>query len=115
MQQEKIQKARIRRNWRARRKIFGTPDRPRLTVFRSGRHLYAQIIDDYAGLTLASAGTQTKGVRETLKKTGNIAAAEAVGTAVAKRAIEVGIKAVCFDRNGYRFHGRVKALAGSRG
>lgn len=111
MQKENIQKAKVRRNWRSRSKIFGTPERPRLTVFRSGRHIYAQIIDDYAGVTLASASTRTQGVREALKKTGNIAAAEAVGAVVAKRAMEVGIQTVCFDRNGYRFHGRVKALA----
>jgi large subunit ribosomal protein L18 len=100
-----------RRKKRVRKKIFGTPERPRLTVFRSCRHIYAQIIDDMAGLTLASASTGIKTLRNELKSSSNRAAAEAVGTAIAKQAISVGIKAVCFDRNGFRYHGRVKALA----
>jgi large subunit ribosomal protein L18 len=87
------------------------PERPRLVVFRSGRHIYAQIIDDIAGLTLASASTMAKGVKEGIKKTGNREAAAVVGSALAKRAIEVGINAVCFDRNGYKYHGRIKSLA----
>jgi len=111
MLKERIQQARMRRNWRSRRKVFGTPERPRLVVFRSARHIYAQIIDDAAGVTLASAGTTAKGVKENLKKTGNRKAAEAIGAALAKRALEVGIKAVCFDRNGYKYHGRIKSLA----
>lgn len=87
------------------------PERPRLSVFRSGRHIYAQIIDDAAGLTLVSASTRSKTLRDKIAKTGNKKAAEMVGEAVAKEAIGVGIKCVCFDRGPYKFHGRVKSLA----
>lgn len=111
MRKEKVIKARQRRNWRSRRKIFGTPDRPRLVVYRSSRHIYAQIIDDMAGLTLVSASTRAKALRENISYGGNQDAAKNIGAAIAKRAMEVGIKAVCFDRNGYKYHGRVKALA----
>ena len=111
MQFERIKKARIRRKYRSRRKIFGTPDRPRLSVFRSSRHIYAQIIDDISGVTLASASTRSKALRKDVTKSGNKAAAEAVGTAIAKQATGVGIKCVSFDRNRYRYHGRVRALA----
>jgi large subunit ribosomal protein L18 len=108
---DKIKKARIRRKFRARKKIFGTPERPRLSVFRSNRHIYAQIIDDYASATLASASTRAKNSRIKTDKGGDKAAAEAVGKAIAKQAIGVGIKCVCFDRNRYCYHGRIKALA----
>lgn len=111
MQKESNKQARVRRNWRSRRKIFGMPERPRLVVFRSGRHIYAQIIDDLAGVTLVSASTRAKGLRDEIKYGGNQQAAKSVGTAIAKQAMGVGIKAVCFDRNGYKYHGRVKALA----
>jgi large subunit ribosomal protein L18 len=111
MNKDKIKQARIRRNWRSRRKIFGTPERPRLVVFRSSRHIYAQIIDDLAGVTLASASTRAKALREGIKYGGNQEAAKSVGATLAKQAMDVGIKAVCFDRNGYKYHGRVKALA----
>jgi large subunit ribosomal protein L18 len=111
MQKERIKKARARRNWRSREKVYGTPERPRLVVFRSSRHIYAQIIDDHAGVTLVSASTCAKGLRDSIKYGGNKEAAKTVGTSIAKRAIEVGIKAICFDRNGYQYHGRVKALA----
>ncbi len=111
MLKARIENCRTRRNWRSRKKVFGMPERPRLVVFRSGRHIYAQIIDDIAGLTLASASTMAKGVKEGIKKTGNREAAAVVGSALAKRAIEVGINAVCFDRNGYKYHGRIKSLA----
>ena len=94
-----------------RKKIFGTPDRPRLSVFRSNRHIYAQIIDDVAGVTLVSASTSAKGLRDRLSSGGDKKAAEMVGEAVAKQAIGVGIKCVCFDRNRYKYHGRVKVLA----
>ncbi|UCF15418.1 MAG: 50S ribosomal protein L18 [Phycisphaerales bacterium] len=104
-------KAAIRRKYHVRKKVFGTPDRPRLSVFRSNRHIYAQIIDDTAGATLASASTATKALQEKLKNAGNKRAAEMVGETIAKQALGVGIKCVCFDRNRYRFHGRVKALA----
>ena len=111
MQKERIQKAKNRRNWRSRKRVFGTPERPRLVVFRSARHIYAQIIDDQAGVTLAAGSTMSKALRGAVKSGGNRQAAERVGEALAKQAMEVGIKAVCFDRNGYKFHGRVKALA----
>jgi large subunit ribosomal protein L18 len=108
---DKAKRAALRRKYQVRKKIAGTPDRPRLSVFRSKRHIYAQVIDDTAGATLASASTRTKGLRDQLPKTGNKKAAELVGEALAKQALGVGIKCVCFDRNRYKFHGRVKALA----
>lgn len=94
-----------------RKKLHGTPERPRLSVFRSSRHIYAQIIDDVAGLTLVSASTKAKSLREKIAKTGNKKAAEIIGETVAKQALGVGIKCVCFDRGPYKFHGRVKSLA----
>lgn len=111
MRSEKIKKARIRRKFRSRRKIFGMPQRPRLSVFRSNKHIYAQIVDDLAGVTLASASTKSKDLHEEITNGGNKAAAEAIGKAIAKQATGVGIKCVSFDRNRYRYHGRVKALA----
>ena len=111
MQKERIKKARIRRNWRSRKKVFGTPERPRLVVFRSARHIYAQVIDDQAGVTLASASSIAKGMRSSIKYSGNKDAAKTVGAAIAKQAMDIGIKAICFDRNGYKYHGRIKALA----
>jgi large subunit ribosomal protein L18 len=85
--------------------------RPRLSVHRSGKHIYAQVIDDAKGKTLAAASTLEKDVRGTLKTCANVDAAKAVGKLIATRAIAAGIKAVVFDRGGYMFHGRVKALA----
>jgi large subunit ribosomal protein L18 len=111
MQIDRIKKARIRRKLRVRKKVLGTQDRPRLSIFRSNRHIYAQIIDDVASVTLASAGTRSGSIQDNLKKTGNIAAAKVVGAEIAKQAMQVGIKCVKFDRNRYRYHGRVKALA----
>jgi len=108
----KLKKARARRKYHVRRKVVGTPDRPRLSIFRSNRHIYAQIIDDIAGVTLASASTMSKASRGELEKIGdNKSGAEAVGKAIAKHAMRVGIKCVRFDRNRYKFHGRVKSLA----
>lgn len=111
MQFERKTKAKLRRRYRARKHIFGGPERPRLSVFRSARHIYAQIIDDYAGVTLASASTRSKSLRAEIGAGGNKDAADAVGKAIAKQAIGVGIKCVSFDRNRYRYHGRVKSLA----
>lgn len=111
MRTDRVKRAALRRKYHVRKKIFGTPDRPRLVVKRSNRHIYAQIIDDAAGLTLVSASTMGKALRDQLQKTGNKKAAEIIGEAVAKQALGVGIKCVCFDRNRYRYHGRVKALA----
>jgi large subunit ribosomal protein L18 len=106
-------KAALRRKQHVRKTVFGTSERPRLSVFRSNKHIYVQIIDDVAGLTLASASTRSKLLKGQIQKTGNKKAAEAVGEAIAKQAIGVGIKFVSFDRNSYRYHGRVKALADS--
>jgi len=111
MKTERLKKAALRRKYHVRKKVFGTPDRPRLLVFRSNRHIYTQIIDDVAGATLASASTRTKGLRDQLPNSGNKKAAEIIGEAVAKQALGVGIKCVRFDRNRYKFHGRVRALA----
>ena len=99
---------RIKRHKRVRAKISGTPERPRLNVFRSGTNIYAQIIDDVNGVTLASASSLDKAIEG---YGGNIAAATAVGKLVAERAKAKGIETVVFDRGGYLYHGRVKALA----
>ncbi len=111
MRTEKLKKAVLRRKYHVRKKVIGTSDRPRLSVFRSNRHIYAQIIDDTAGATLVSASTRTKALRDQLPNAGDKKAAEVIGEAIAKQALGVGIKCVCFDRNRYKFHGRVKALA----
>ena len=101
-----------RRHVRVRRKVSGTPDRPRLCVFRSLKNIYAQVVDDTSGKTLVSASSLEKAVRETAGgDKGKIALSKAVGLAVAGRSKEKGIEKVSFDRGGYRFHGRVKALA----
>ncbi len=100
--------ARAKRQTRVRGKISGTPERPRLNVFRSSSHMYAQIIDDVNGVTLASASTCNKEFKDF---GGNVAAAEKVGEAVAKAALDKGISNVVFDRAGYLYHGRVKAVA----
>jgi large subunit ribosomal protein L18 len=100
---------RKKRHARVRAKLTGTESRPRLNVFRSNKHIYAQIIDDVNGVTIASASTLDK--EAGIESTGNIDAAVKVGELVAKRAEEKGIKSVVFDRGGYLYHGRVKALA----
>ncbi|GFO66217.1 MULTISPECIES: 50S ribosomal protein L18 [Geomonas] len=105
------QVARLKRQTRVRKKITGSPARPRLNVFKSARHIYAQLIDDTTGATLASASTLVGEVAEGLSYTGNIEAAAKVGAAIAKKALEKDIKAVVFDRNGFLYHGRIKALA----
>ena len=99
-----------RRHLRLRRKLEGSPERPRLCVFRSLKHIYAQVIDDVSGRTLVAAGTQDEPLG-TLKSKGSCAAAAKVGELVASKAREAGIKAVCFDRGGCKYHGRIKALA----
>ena len=103
--------ARLRRKKRVRKKVKGTPERPRLSVFRSLRHTYAQVIVDTTGETLASASTLNKEIRGNIARTGNTEAAKKVGELIAKKSIERGIKTVVFDRDGYLYHGRVKALA----
>lgn len=100
-----------RRKHHVRNKVAGTAERPRLSVYRSSKHIYAQVIDDTAGVTLASASTKNKGLRKQIDKTGNCQAAGVVGEAVAKAALNMGIKCVCFDRGPYKYHGRCKALA----
>lgn len=103
---------RVRRKRRARRRITGTAERPRLTVFRSHKNIYAQIVDDRRGQTLAAASTMEKPMREKLGDAGgNSAAAKEVGLALATKAGQAGIKTVIFDRNGYPYHGRVRELA----
>jgi len=106
----KIEKKEIRSriHARIRRKLRGTAERPRLAVFRSVAHIYAQVIDDAEGKTLVSASSVDKGAKT---NGGNVAAAKAIGKTVAERAKEKGIKRVVFDRGGYQYHGRVKALA----
>jgi large subunit ribosomal protein L18 len=96
---------RTRRKRSIRKRLFGTPDRPRLTITRSNKHIYAQIIDDVAGKTLVSASSAR------LKKGSDADAAKKVGEDLAKKAKAAGVESVCFDRNGYRFHGRVQSLA----
>ncbi|MDK2950688.1 MAG: large subunit ribosomal protein [Kosmotogales bacterium] len=96
-----------------RRKISGTSEKPRLAVFKSEKHIYAQIIDDMKGNTIVSASTVDKELKEELKKTWNIEAAEKVGELLAKRAVEKGISSVVFDRGGFKYHGRIKSLADS--
>ena len=107
----KKQIRRARRKRHVRKRVTGTPDRPRLTVFRSHKNIYAQIVDDTVGRTLVAASSREKPLREQLGEGGNRAAAEAVGSALAEKATEAGIRKVVFDRNGYPFHGRVKELA----
>jgi len=102
---------RIKRHLRIRKKVKGTPQKPRLAVFRSEKHIYAQIIDDTKGHTLVSASTLDKELRQKLSKTYNIEAAKEVGKLIAQRALSLGIKTVVFDRGGFKYHGRIKALA----
>ena len=105
------QVARLKRQTRVRKKITGSPARPRLNVFKSARHIYAQLIDDVTGVTLVAASTLMDEVSADLAYTGNIEAAQKVGAAIAKKALEKEITAVVFDRNGFLYHGRIKALA----
>jgi len=98
---------------RVRRSVAGTPERPRLCVYRSLGHIYAQVIDDQSQRTLVSASSNDKETRAQIKGGGNVAAAKLVGKAVAERARAAGIQKVVFDRGGYRYHGRVQALAGA--
>ena len=103
--------ARLRRHFRVRKKIFGTPERPRMNVFRSSKEIYVQLVDDYRGLTLASASTIDQNLRPGMDGLSNVEKAQKVGLAIAERAKEIGIEQVVFDRGGYKYSGRVKALA----
>jgi large subunit ribosomal protein L18 len=102
---------RLKRHARARKDLFGTPERPRLCVFRSNKNISCQIIDDVNGNTLAQASSTDKALRDEIKYGGNKAAAKRVGEEIAKRALEKGISEVAFDRGGFLYHGRVKELA----
>lgn len=104
-------KIRLRKHVRVRKKVKGTPERPRLNVFRSLTNIYAQIIDDTTGNTLVAASTLDKTVKGKMEYGGNIEAAKEVGRLIAEKAIEKGVKQVVFDRGGYLYQGRVKALA----
>lgn len=99
------------RHTRIRKKIEGTARSPRLAVFRSAKHIYVQAINDMTHVTIAGYSTLTKEIKEAMPSGGNVNAAKALGLIVAKKMIEVGISSVAFDRGGYRYHGRVKALA----
>ena len=103
--------ARLKRKKSIRKKIFGTPDRPRLTVFRSARYIYAQVIDDLNGRTLAAASNVEKTFKEGTEAEKKSAVANRIGKLVAERAIGKGVKCVVFDRNGFLYHGRVKAVS----
>ena len=109
----KPSKAAIRRkkHWRLRHRLNGTAERPRLAVFRSDKHFYAQIIDDQAGNTLVSASTVQKEVQSELEKTNNVEAAAYLGTVVGKKAVEAGITEVVFDRGGFIYQGKIAAFA----
>ena len=102
---------RLQRHKRVRRKVFGTPQRPRLCVFRSSNNIYAQIIDDTNRVTLVAASSLDEAVKGAVNHTGNKDAAKLVGEMVAKKAVEKGITEVVFDRGGYIYHGRIKELA----
>jgi large subunit ribosomal protein L18 len=103
--------ARLKRKKRIRKKLVGTANRPRLCVFRSARHIYAQVIDDSLGQTLAAASSMEKDVRENPESKNKVTAANNVGKIIGQRAIEKGFKKVVFDRNGFLYHGRIKAVS----
>ena len=108
---KKVNKRRQTRAWRVRNAIRGSSTRPRLSVFRSNKHIYAQIIDDNCGQSLVAASTSEKVLSEAITNGGNKAAATRIGQALAERALQKGIKQVAFDRGPYRYHGRIAALA----
>ena len=105
------QHARLKRKKRIRKKIHGTPDRPRLSVFRSARHTYAQIIDDSQGRTLTTASTLDRQAKDAPKFESKVEAANFVGKLIGQRAIDKGIEKVVFDRSGFLYHGRIKSLS----
>ena len=108
---ESRQKVRVKKHMKIRNRFSGTAQRPRLAVFRSNNHMYAQIIDDTVGNTLVSASTLEKDVKAELEKTNNVDAAAYLGTVIGKKAVEAGIKEVVFDRGGFIYQGKIKALA----
>jgi large subunit ribosomal protein L18 len=110
-QRKLVEVRRQRRQRHVRRRIYGTPDRPRLAIFRSSKHIYAQVINDNSGTTLAAASTLDPEIRAEKPYGGNKTAAAVVGRVIAERAKKAGIDKVCFDRRSYKYHGRVEALA----
>ncbi|MDE5931361.1 MAG: 50S ribosomal protein L18 [Lachnospiraceae bacterium] len=108
---ESRQKVRVKKHRRMRNHLSGTAQKPRLAVFRSNNHMYAQIIDDTVGNTLVAASTLEKEIKAELEKTNNVDAAAYLGTVIAKRAVEKGIKTVVFDRGGFIYQGKIAALA----
>ena len=103
--------ARLKRKKRIHKKIVGTTSRPRLCVFRSTKHIYAQLIDDSSGQTLAAASSMEKSVREVPETKNKVAVAQTVGKIIGQRALQKGVKQIVFDRNGFLYHGRVKAVS----
>jgi len=110
-QRKQVEVRRLRRQRHVRKKLFGTTERPRLCIFRSSKHIYAQVINDATGSTLAAASTLDPEIKGHAAYGGNKAAATLVGKAVAERAKQAGIDKICFDRRSYKYHGRVQALA----
>ena len=108
---ESRQKVRVKKHIKLRNRFSGTPERPRLAVFRSNNHMYAQIIDDTVGNTLVAASTLEQDIKAELEKTNNVDAAAYLGTVIAKRALEKGINTVVFDRGGFIYQGKIAALA----
>ena len=108
---ESRKEVRVKKHMRIRNRFNGTAERPRLAVFRSNNHMYAQIIDDTVGNTLVSASTLEKEVKAEIEKTNNVDAAAYLGTVIGKKAVEAGIKEVVFDRGGFIYHGKIQALA----
>lgn len=111
IKKESRSEIRVKKHMRVRNRLSGTAERPRLAVFRSNNHMYAQIIDDTVGNTLVAASTAEKAVKAELEKTNDVAAAAYIGKVIAERALEKGIKAVIFDRGGFVYHGKIQALA----
>ncbi len=109
--QKRKAKGRVKRKLRVRKRVFGEPERPRLSIFRSLGHMYAQIVDDVAARTLVAASSASKELKGKVKSGGNIESAKTVGKLLGEKAKAAGIERVAFDRNGYRYHGRVKAFA----
>lgn len=113
MDRKQKEERRIRRHKRVRKKVFGTSSRPRLCVYKSLKHIYTQLIDDEAQRVITGVSTLTPGIREKIKNGGNKEAAKLVGKMIAEKALALGIKQVVFDRNGFKYHGRIKTLADS--
>jgi large subunit ribosomal protein L18 len=111
----KKEEARKARHFRVRKKVSGTAEKPRLNVFRSVNHIYVQVIDDFTGNTVAAASSIDKELKGKIKSGGNIEAAKTVGELIAKKTLDKGINQIVFDRGGYLYHGRIKALAREAG